>query len=270
MHFCISTYLSGSRDRLTTAWLERAAEAGFARVELFAGQPSINYRDHGQLEELGQWFRDSPLAPHSLHTPPAANLAEPDRLRRREHCDELKRALEVLEYVPCKYVVQHFGARDDLYHGKRFDAAFSSLEELNSFARDRGSAILLENGPGEFAAPPCLVRFLELTRLGNGVSFDVGHAHLRGGVEDGFYSLEPYLRSIHVHDNDGLMDQHLLPLAGQIDWRVTMRLLRGHQLHQELALVATIRDSGEWAHPAVAVHDALARLMDIRIRDEEE
>jgi sugar phosphate isomerase/epimerase len=254
--FGISTYLAPQKERLTLAWLERARDAGFTRVELFAERPSLDYRDRSQLVDLGRWFRDSPLVPHALHTPPTANIADPDRAHR----DEVKRALEVLEHVPCQYVVQHFGGRDDLYHGKRIDAAYSALEELNPFARDRGAAILLENGASELAGPAGLVRFLELTRLGNGVSFDVGHAHLRGGVEDGFHSLEPYIRSIHVHDNDGLSDGHLLPQTGKIGWRSTMHLL---QQRQELVLVAAVRDSGEWAQPAVAVHDALSRLMDI-------
>ena len=269
MIFCLSTYLTG-QNRLTTAWLERAAEAGFQRVEIFAARPSLEYRDRGQLAELGQWFRDSPLKPHALHTPPEANIAGPDRNLRREQCDEIKRAMEVLEYMPCRYVIQHFGDRDDFYHGKRVDAAYASLEELNPFAQERGAEILLENGTSEFAAPACIVRFLELTRLSNNVSFDSGHAHLRGGFEDGFRSLEPHIRSIHVHDNDGLSDRHLLPQAGTIDWTLAMRFLRGHKLHHELALSAVIRDIGEWAHPAAAAHDALSRLMDIRIRDEEE
>lgn len=260
MLFGISTYLVAAGERLTTAWLEKAHEAGFARVELFADAPSLDYRDRGQLGELGQWFRDSPLRPHTLHTPPAANIADDDRFRRRAHCDELKRALEALEHIPCPFVVQHFGGRDDLFHGRRIDAAFSSLEELNVFARDRGASILLENGPGELAAPAVLVRFLELTHLGNGVSFDVGHAHLRGGVEDGFHSLKPYLRAYHVHDNGGQLDQHLLPQAGTIDWRAAMRMLRQDE---DLVLTASVRDSGEWAQPQVAVHDALSRLMDL-------
>ena len=259
MLFGISTYHSAP-NRLTTAWLERARDAGFARAELFADRQSLDYRDRGQLDDIGRWFRDSPLEPHALHLPPTANIAEPDRARRKDNCDELKRALEALESVPCRYVVQHLGDRGDAYHGKRVDAAFSSLEELNAFARDRGAAILLENGVSEFAAPACLVRFLELTRLGNGVAFDVGHAHLRGGVEDGFHSLTPYIRSVHVHDNDGLMDQHRLPQGGTIDWRVTMRLLR---LLENPVMVASVRDSGEWAQPQVAVHDALSRLMDL-------
>ena len=269
MRFGLSTYLT-TPNRLTTAWLERTAAAGFALVELFADRRSLDYRERTQLDDVGGWFRDAPVSAHSLHTPPTANIAQTDRHRRRAHCDELKRALEVLEYVPCKFVIQHLGAQDDLHHGRRIDAAFSSLEELNVFARDRGAAILLENGHSEFAAPENLLRFLELTHLGNGVSFDIGHAHIRGGIEDSFERLAPLIRSVHVHDNDGMRDQHLLPQAGTIDWRTAMRLLRGHPQAAELGLIAVIRDAGDSSQPAAAAHDSLCRLMDIRTRDEEE
>jgi len=242
-------------NRLTVTWLVQAREAGFDCVELFADRQSLDYRDREQLGDLGRWFHDSELRPHALHTPPELNIAEMDRARRLFHCDELKRALETLEQVPCQYVVQHLGARDDPFHGKRIDAAFESLEVLNMFARDRGATILLENGTSEFSAPACIVRFLELTRLGNGVSFDAGHAHIRGGVEDGFRSLEPYVRAVHVHDNDGMLDQHLLPGAGSIDWRAVMEWLRKSEV-----LVASIRDNGEWALPQTAVRDALSRM----------
>lgn len=257
----ISTYLA-LPERLTTTWLTRAADAGFTHVELFADRTSLDYRDRGQLTDLARWFRDSTLRPHALHSPPDANIAETDRARRRENCDEIKRALETLELVPSPYVVQHFGARDDLFHGRRFDAAYASLEDLNKFARDRGAELLLENGTSELSAPATLVRFIELTKLGNGVLFDVGHAHLRGGVEDGFSSLEPYLRAIHVHDNDGLADEHLLPQTGKIDWRAAMRRIRRRP---QLVLTASVRDRGEWAQPVTVVHDALSKLMDLDI-----
>lgn len=268
MQFALSTFLTAG-SRLTTSWLEQARLAGFTRVELYADRHSFDYRDRGQVEELGSWFRDSPLRPQALHVPPSANIAETDRIRRRSGCDELKRALEALELIACPLVVQHFGAKDDLFHERRIDAAFSSLEELNLFARDRGAAILLENGTSELAQPARIIRFLEATHLSNHVLFNIGHAHLGGGVEAGFRALEPRIKATHIHDNDGRFDQHLLPQKGSIDWRPAMRILRGHD-NGELVLTGSVKDTGEWPNPAAVVHDALSRLMDIRIRNEEE
>ncbi len=272
----LSTYLfiGPPPEQLTTRWLDRTQAAGFRHVELFASRDVLPYRDRGLIKNLANWFRDSPLKPYGLHTPPEANIADPDRARRREACDEISRALEVLELIPCEYVVQHFGARGDLFHGRRVDAAFASLDELSRFARERGAAALLvENGTSELAQPERIARFIAETRLPLGVLFDTGHAHLAGksGLEAAFETLRPYIRAAHVHDNNGRFDEHLAPLtaAGTIDWRLAMRLLRGH--NEIKVLTASVRDTGEWPDPATAVHDSLARLLDLKTaRNEEE
>ncbi len=53
-----------------------------------------------------------------------------------------------------------------------------------------------------------------------GFCFDSGHAHI---ANPGNYSLlEKYpekLFALHLHDNDGVRDQHLLPGKGTIDWQ---------------------------------------------------
>ena len=67
----------------------------------------------------------------------------------------------------------------------RFDAAFSALEELNLFARQRGVEILLENTPNELASAERLRLFEETTHLRMNYVFDTGHAHMNEGVEDG-------------------------------------------------------------------------------------
>ena len=36
----------------------------------------------------------------------------------------------------------------------------------------------------------------------------------------------PLIRSVHVHDNHGMKDEHLWPGEGTIDFRRTMELLR--------------------------------------------
>lgn len=274
----LSTYLLTAPipARLSTRWLERAQAAGFRHLELYAAPEVLAYRDRGHVRELANWFRDSPLKPYALHTPPELNIADPDRARRREACDELSRALEVLELLPCQYVVQHFGARGDPFHGRRIDASYASLDELHRFVRERGAAaLLIENSTWELAQPERIARFLEETRLPLGVLFDTGHAHLGGksGIEAAFEALRPYIRAAHVHDNNGHFDQHLPPLsaAGSIDWRLAMRLLRGH--NEIKVLTASVRDTGEWPDAATAVHDSVARLLDLKTArngDEEE
>lgn len=50
--------------------------------------------------------------------------------------------------------------------------------------------------------------------------FDTGHAHITADVYRSLQSCAPVIEYLHVHDNDGTHDTHLMPRAegGTIDW----------------------------------------------------
>ena len=48
--------------------------------------------------------------------------------------DEIKRALEIAEIIPFRYLIQHIGVGGEEFDMRKFDAAFCALEELNLFA----------------------------------------------------------------------------------------------------------------------------------------
>ncbi len=234
-HVCVN-------HRLTVNWLDKAMHAGIPAVEIFCARQHLDYRNRSQIAELGHWFRDSDLKLNSIHAPmftdeiwgrsgPHAtiNICDPTKAKRMYMVDEIKRALEIAEIVPFKYVVQHLGAGGEEFDERKIDAAFSSLEELMLFASHRGVEILLENIPNELATAQRLMNFVRLTHLDLHFVFDVGHANIGGGVESEFEIMKERIRSTHVHDNDGESDSHLFPLVaegGTVDWNNTMRLLR--------------------------------------------
>src|SRR5204862_5072522 len=114
--------------------------------------------------------------------------------------------IEIAETIPFRYMVQHLGVSDEEYDDRKVDAAFSSLEELTLFARQRGVEILLENIPNRLSSAERLMSFLRATHLDLNFVFDVGHAHIGDGVEHEFEILKERIRSTHVHDNDGEKD----------------------------------------------------------------
>ncbi len=133
--------------------------------------------------------------------------------------DEIKRALDLVESVSFRYCVLHVARHRDEPDQRRWDAAFSSLELLSLFAKQRGVTIALENTPGEMATPANLKNFLEQTRLTNvKLCFDAGHAHLEGGVVPSLEVIRDLIVTTHIHDNRGERDDHLPPYEGKIDW----------------------------------------------------
>jgi len=53
-----------------------------------------------------------------------------------------------------------------------------------------------------------------------GVCWDTGHAHIQELDQwDALHVIGDRLKMLHIQDNDGNSDQHLLPFMGGIDWR---------------------------------------------------
>ena len=53
---------------------------------------------------------------------------------------------------------------------------------------------------------------------GIGLTFDFGHANTVGKVPE-FLAKVGYADHIHIHDNHGVLDEHLPLGAGTIDWK---------------------------------------------------
>jgi sugar phosphate isomerase/epimerase len=237
MQHLLSTHLFVGH-RLTTAGLDRIRAAGFDGVEFYCARQHVDYHDSAQIAELGHWFRDSPLKLHSVHSPmysddvwgrsgPQAvlDITESQKAKRIAIVDEIKRAIEIAESVPFRYLIQHLGVGSQDYDPRRIDSAFSSLDEIRSFAGQRGVEVLLENIPNAMSSGERLNEFLAATHLNLNYCFDVGHAHMTNGVAAEFELMKDRIRSTHVHDNDGQTDGHLFPGQGTVDWKQTMGLL---------------------------------------------
>ncbi len=247
--------------------------AGIPAVEIFCAKQHLDWRNASQVSELGHWFRDSTLRLHSLHSPMYTdeywgrsgpdthlNITERRKADRIKCVDEIKRAIEVAETVPFRYLIQHLGVNDQEFSEHSVDAAFSSLDELRVFARQRGVEILLENIRNDMASATRLEQFNALTHLDMNYVFDAGHAHIMNGVEAEFEIMAPRIRSLHLHDNDGANDMHLYPQAsgGTIDWVRAMQLLRSRP--DQYPLLLELREVPEMENPVAEAAKVLDQL----------
>jgi len=277
MNRVLSTHLFVNH-RLSIAWLSRVMQAGIPAVEIFCARQHLDYRNRAQITELGHWFADSELKLHSLHSPmyndefwgrsgphAVVTITEPVKSQRLKMVDEIKRALEIAETIPFRYLIQHIGVSGEEYSDHKVDAAFSALEELSLFARQRGVEILLENIPNELSSAERLNSFIEATHLDLGFVFDVGHANIGEGVDAAFEVMKGRIRSTHVHDNDGKQDKHLFPLGtdgGTVDWKRTMSLLRSRS--NQFPLLLELKEVEGMEHPLDRVNEVFDRLEDLR------
>jgi sugar phosphate isomerase/epimerase len=226
-------------QRLHPGLLELAFRSGAQAVEIFAARQHFDYSSREHIFELSTWFRSNSLALWSIHAPlfpdremgragaPAVNVLHPEKSRRIDAMDEVKRALETAEHIPFKNLILHLGEREDGWSPRTIEYAITALEHLGAFARPLGVRLLVENLTSEPTTPEHLMLILEMGHLQNvGTCLDLGHAHMTVGVADAISTMNSRIGSVHAHDNHGTKDEHLWPGDGTIDWAKTIESLK--------------------------------------------
>ena len=61
---------------------------------------------------------------------------------------------------------------------------------------------------------------IQSSRLG--FCYDSGHHNFTSPDEDILFQFGTRLMALHLHDNDGISDQHKMPFDGDVDWTDTM------------------------------------------------
>lgn len=227
------------RQRLHPGLLEHFSRAGAQGVELFAARQHFDYSNRQEVRDLANWFRSNSLEPFSMHAPlypdrdmgrggaPSVNLLHPEKSRRIEAMDEIKRALEAAEQIPFRFLNLHLGDRDDTWNARALEHSITALEHLHAFANPLGVKLLIENIRNEITQPLHLKEVLTMGHFDDiGFCFDTGHAHLGEGVAATFAEMNELVRTAHLHDNHGEKDEHLWPGEGVIDWDETMQSLK--------------------------------------------
>jgi sugar phosphate isomerase/epimerase len=219
MEFGISTRFFG-QDPLTLDLLERLRKAGYSLIELSCVRPHLDFHNRKLLRSIGRWFRENELPPPSIHLPymervgPAETrwispLAS-DRRDREIAIDEIKRCLELTEYIHPSHLVMHLGIPGQPFTPAVFDYTYAALMEIEKFC---GFRPLLENIPNDISTLDRIREFGRASQLpGVGICYDIGHQRptdITGKFED--------IPAIQINDNRS-NDEHLWPFEGTRNW----------------------------------------------------
>jgi sugar phosphate isomerase/epimerase len=258
MQRILSTYLFIHR-KLTPELLDGIARSGTNAVELFCSSYHFDYHSPAAAETMAMVLADAKLTLHSFHAPTERDsgptrhsgaplsVSDPERIRRTEAVDEIRRVLDLAERLPFRYLVLHLGSSRDEADPRRYEAAFTSLERLCLFAKQVGVTIALENTPGNLAAPDKLKQFVTDTRLHDlRFCFDIGHAHLGDGVMPSLEIMRDLIVTAHIHDNHGFKDEHVAPFGGDIEWAPALAELK----KLDVPLVMELKEQPAYAEPA--------------------
>lgn len=227
------------KGRVHPGVLDQIIRGGAQAIEIFAARQHFDYSSRDHVRELARWFQNNNMQLHSMHSPmhsepdsgrgsaPPLNVVNAEKRLRIEAMDEIKRAIEVAEQLPFRFLIQHLGTPNESFSPAKFDAAMTAVEHLRAFAKPLGVMVLLENIPNELSSAEKLAELLHVAHFTDvGFCFDIGHAHLTDGVRVSFETMKHHIRSTHLHDNKQDRDSHLWPGDGTIHWDEALELLR--------------------------------------------
>ncbi len=207
--------------------LQLIAEAGFTHLHWCHHWNSDFLYARSEIDQLARWFAELDLTLLNIH---GSNGREkcwyaPEEYRRLAGVELVRNRLEMAARLESDVVIMHAILEDVADPPAFWDALFRSLDELEPVARALGVRIAVENlnDVGHWAI---IARILECYPLDYvGLCYDSGHGN-KG--EDGLAHLERLadrLIAVHLHDNNGLTDQHLIPFTGTLDWPRLARIL---------------------------------------------
>jgi protein FrlC len=219
--------------------IQRTAAAGFDGIDIWGGRPHAYRRDLSEREiaALRQLIRDEGLAvasfiPAQFRYP--TSLCSPNQTVRQDSVRYIQDSIETAAALGAPIVSVCPG--HTLYGQSKEDGIqclSESLWAITEFAARHTIRIAIEPADKyETDLLPTCTDSLELIeRLGYenlGVLLDNGHAHVVGeSAADVVRLLGDKLFHVHVDDNDGVRDQHLVPGEGNFEFPPFIAALQG-------------------------------------------
>lgn len=264
----ISTQLFGdqmlSRDRLVLI-----GNAGFEVLEIFAAPGHFNWYDEAHVFTIVEALDDLNLKVNSVHAPwtPELDIASQDNVHRRHSVNQVLRTIDAIQVLHGKIFVLHPGAKisSESDRDLLITRSLDSIDEIAAYCVERDVALALENPPNDELGGD-LIDFQAICKaLADDdrvyYCFDTGHAHMSPRGIDLLKDLDKEVLLVHISDNIGTADDHLLPPQGTIDWEHFMALLtaRGFQGYLTLELM-------ESSHPTLVMQQGIAWLRSLTTR----
>lgn len=221
--------------------IEQCAKGGYTLLDINlceAMNPSSRLRTddwEAYIREIAQLAERLGVTFHQSHLPYYDIFSETDSDKIALMEELIRRSIQASGMLGVKWAVTHPGTVYSAGHN-----VLASLEaNLNYYgkhlrtAEQAGIGIALENDFEYSGArrqrifASSVEELCELADLFDsphiGVCYDFGHANLCGGFHrQNLITIGRRLKAVHVQDNHGQHDEHLMPFFGSIDWADAM------------------------------------------------
>jgi sugar phosphate isomerase/epimerase len=256
-----------------------AVKHGFEGIELLceiydAWPASLTKEDRAFIKDVCGENR----LPLSLHSPSIGNnIASHNPGQRRESIHQLKETIALAGELGGKAVTVHPGRvaffrllsdqSDSPYSlkamkGEAYRFLLDGLRECAHFAQERSVILCVENMGHLHTDTIHTVEELrqlidEVAHPSLGVTLDLSHAHIEGGISEAIHTLKPHIRHIHVSDNFGRESSHFELGKGNIELRPAVDFLKGF----DGMIVLEVIDPGDAEGPVLRSREYLENIL---------
>ncbi len=233
--------------------LEEIRARGFELIEVCSFPKHLDYHHEDEVGRAGELMRLLGLRPFSFHAPFAdrIDITALDEHIRAEAVAELITACRAAALIGAENVVLHPGPEQSGRPPQeeflqRMRNAALSLNEVAAHCCQTGVQLLLENMLPHllFGQTSDMMYLLGgINTCAVGTCLDTGHAHLSGDLGNVIHKLSGHLRMVHINDNHGDRDAHLIPGDGAIDWPWVVSELQRYHFKGGLIIEMSAREN---------------------------
>jgi len=249
-------------------YLRAIAAAGFTHIHWCHHWNTDFLYAAPEISQIRQWLSELGLGVTDLHASAGSEKgwASPHEYERLAGVELVANRLTMAARLECGVVVLHIPAEPDGEADRLayWDRIRRSLDALARDSAATGVRIAFENGGTPASWNPIVRVCSEYPPDFAGLCYDSGHGNLSGDGLDRLAEHAGRLLAIHLHDNDGSGDQHILPFMGTTDWPRLVGLIAGSSYRKWVNLEVSQTRSGyeeeaPFLREALAIADRLSR-----------
>ena len=242
--------------------VEIVAQLGFKYVEVSAMRPGLSYPDDYTRDEVlafRDYLRSNGLKVGAIHTDDGthhtSNLTNANEKVRRWKTSHLKMSAELASLLETNLISTTCGYSMTVETPREtaWKWAVSGLTEVGKAANSYGVAVALEPAPGTIVRDSKDgMQMIEEIKLDNvNLLLDTSHAMIAShsslrengpDLAEAIHDAGKRLVHIHIDDNNGISDEHLVPGTGVVDFEAVVAALQDINYDRCLSFEISVRD----------------------------
>jgi sugar phosphate isomerase/epimerase len=232
-------------------YLKAIAEAGFTNVHWCHEWNTDTFYSAADIREIGSWLKEYRLSLLDLHASEGKEISWgcTDEDKRKAGVNLVVNRMEMTAELGSDVIVLHVKYFPDQKPGEWLPPVCRSLEDLERASKRTGVRIALENTGSDRNDAELAEIFSRSSPEFIGMCYDSGHGNFHAASIGLLESNKHRLLALHLHDNDGTGDQHLVPFFGTVDWPRITRSIAESSYRKCVNLESSIRNHPQWNEP---------------------